>query len=146
MRSDTDRMAKLTRHIAGGLSEIACVAAEAEMTCMANGAEEGQSLRVGLAVDELATNALTHGAGGGVDPDICIRLWIDSCAFRLEVSAMGPHFDPCMPRKRSEYPLGGGGRGLTMVSSFADELSYQREGGRNITTFTVRRLRPGDQG
>ena len=132
-------MSRLVRHIRGTLSEVAEAAADAEAFCADAGGEESQCLRIGLALDELAANALVHGAGRAVFPaDIRVDVWSDDEMLHLCVRAKGPRFDPrdkrpAMPDQ--EFALGG--RGLTLVLSFADRLTYAREDDRNVTTFSV---------
>ncbi|QIE54835.1 ATP-binding protein [Pikeienuella piscinae] len=138
-------MARLSRRIGETLTEVAEAAAAAEAFCSADGADQSQSLRIGLALDELAANALVHGAMREEAPDITVEVWTDERDLTLRISARGPRFDPRAPRDVSrpqEYALGG--RGLTMVLAFADELTYQRESGRNVTTFSVRKHREHD--
>lgn len=131
-------MAELIRRIRETLSEVAAAAADAERFCAEAGAEEGQCLRIGLALDELAANALIHGAEQGAQPDIQVRVWSDAEMLHLEVAAQGPRFDPTGHRPTDPAePYALGGRGLAMVLAFADQLSYARKGEANITTFSV---------
>lgn len=130
-------MARLSRRIRETLTEVAEAAAAAEKLCAAAGADESQSLRIGLALDELAANALTHGAMKEKAPFIQIDVWVDDQMLNLKIEAEGPRFDPTegRPTKIEDYAIGG--RGLGLVIGFADALSYQRIGERNITTFSV---------
>lgn len=116
---------------------MAEAAAAAEVLCSAAGADESQSLRIGLALDELAANALTHGAMAEKAPFIQIDVWVEEDMLNLKIEAEGPRFDPTAggPVKDEDYIIGG--RGLGLVIGFADALSYQRVGDRNITTFSV---------
>ena len=132
-------MTSLKRHIRETLSEVADAAAAAEAYCARAGADEGQRLRVGLALDELAANALVHGSTPGERPDIQVEVWTDEEMLHLRVSARGPRFDP---REREPAPAGDyalGGRGLAMVLEFADRIDYARHGAVNVTTFSVRK-------
>lgn len=126
----------MIRRIRETLTEVAEAAAAAEELCAAAGADESQSLRIGLALDELAANALVHGAVREVAPDIVVEVWADEAELNLRVSARGPRFDP---REAQDAPQAHaiGGRGLTMVLAFADRLTYERQDERNVTTFTV---------
>lgn len=133
-------MSRLTRHIRETLGEVAEAAADAEAFCSNLGADEGQCLRIGLALDELAANALLHGSkGGAAEPaDIKVEVWGDDEMLHLCVRAKGPRFDPRdkrAPQPGQEFAIGG--RGLTLVLSFADKLTYAREDDRNVTTFSV---------
>lgn len=124
--------------ISNTLTEVATAAAAAEASCLEWGADESQALRIGLALDELAANALVHGAADETKPEISAEIWADAGMLRLRINAIGPGFDP---RQRREAKPGAelalGGRGIALVMSFADELNYRREGARNITEFAV---------
>lgn len=139
-------MTRMTRKIGPTLSEVADAAAAAEALCAACGADESQSLRIGLALDELAANALIHGAVCEEAPDLRVEVWVDDEFLNLKIAARGPRFDP--RERRAEAPpdeFALGGRGLTMVLAFADHLSYVHEDGRNVTTFSVRKVGEGDE-
>ena len=129
--------------IAETLTEVAEAAAAAERLCLDAGADEGQALRIGLALDELAANALMHGAVEETAPDILAEVWVAGDMLNLRLSASGPGFDPRVreaPRPdRGELDDALGGRGLALVFAFADALTYRREGGANITEFSVAR-------
>lgn len=133
-------MTRMTRRIYRTLSEVADAAAAAEKLCAKAGADEGQALRVGLALDELGANALVHGAIAEKAPFIQIDVWADEETLHLKVEAEGPRFDPREPRQLKEdaaYSIGG--RGIGLVLAFADSLNYSREGDRNVTIFSVRK-------
>lgn len=137
-------MKRLSRRIRETLTEVADAAAAAEALCAEAGADESQSLRIGLALDELAANALTHGAIREKAPFIQIDVWVEGEMLNLKIEAEGPRFDPTegRPTKIEDYAIGG--RGLGLVIGFADALSYQRIGDRNITTFSVSKHGTGD--
>lgn len=137
-------MACLRRKIGGGLPEIAAAAAAAEALCASDGADESQSLRIGLALDELAANAFLHGGAPEAPPEIEVEVWTDERALTLRISARGPHFDPLAHTDGARENDISGGRGLLLVLTFADELTYRREGERNITTFSVRKHEQSD--
>lgn len=120
------------------LTEVATAAAAAEASCLEWGADESQALRIGLALDELAANALVHGAVNEQQPDIAAEVWADDEMLRLRIDATGPGFDPRQQRdSQPDADLALGGRGIALVMAFADELNYRREGSRNITDFAV---------
>ncbi|MGB0412579.1 MAG: ATP-binding protein [Pikeienuella sp.] len=132
-------MSRRVWRITKTLSEVADAAAAAEASCIEWGADESQALRIGLALDELAANALLHGAQTEVPATISAELWADNGMLRLRIDATGPGFDP--RQRRDAEPnadIAIGGRGIALVLAFADELSYRREGQRNITDFAVR--------
>ncbi len=130
-------MSRLSRRIRETLTEVVEAAAAAESLRVDSGADESQSLRIGLAVDELASNALFHGALEERAPFIQVDVWVDDANLNLRIEAEGPRFDPRegAPDLDQDRPIGG--RGLTLVLGFADNLSYAREGDRNVTTSCV---------
>lgn len=137
-REWTGRVNRLVRKINGSLTEVAEAAADAEGYCAGLGADESQCLRIGLALDELAANALVHGGREDAEPDINLEVWEEEEMLRLRITARGPRFDPRAPRAdERETPYALGGRGLTMVIAFADEISYARRDPYNVTTFSV---------
>ncbi|MEM8754535.1 MAG: ATP-binding protein [Pseudomonadota bacterium] len=120
------------------LKEVAEAAAAAEAYARdAAGADEEQALRVGLAADELAANALIHGARGPVD--LWVEVWSDDAFVHLQVSALGPCFDPraFTPQERPDGDLGG--YGLALIHQFVDSLDYERVDSRNVTRASVRK-------
>ena len=137
-------MTRLSRRIRETLTEVAEAAAAAEALCAEAGADESQSLRIGLALDELAANALVHGALKERAPFIQVDVWVDAETLNLKIEAEGPRFDPRegRPTKAEDYAIGG--RGLALVLGFADGLNYQRRGDRNITTFSVSKFETAD--
>lgn len=131
-------MSRRVWRISKTLTEVATAAAAAEASCLEWGADESQALRIGLALDELAANALVHGAADEQNPEIAAEVWADEDMLRLRIDATGPRFDPRQRREKAPgAELALGGRGIALVMSFADELSYRREGTRNITDFAV---------
>ncbi|MGH9016765.1 MAG: anti-sigma factor RsbA family regulatory protein [Acidimicrobiales bacterium] len=67
-----------------------------------------------LAVNEVATNSLRHGGGGGH-----LRVWSADMAFVCEVSDSGSISEPMVGRRRPTIGAGGG-RGLWIVNQLCD--------------------------
>lgn len=100
---------------------------------------------VNLVLDELVTNALTHGrAGGGGDPHPRIELAAERMpgAVVLTLCDNGAPFDPTgVAPPDLASPLAGrqiGGLGLHFVHQFMDEVTYRRDGAHNRLTLTKR--------
>ncbi|MEM7270597.1 MAG: ATP-binding protein [Pseudomonadota bacterium] len=119
------------------LTEVAEAAAAAEALCAEAGADEEQSLRIGLALDELAANALIHGALTEHAPFIEVKVWVEREQLHLTVEAEGPEFDPTNGPTTEIDPSAIGGRGISLVLGFADKIDYARVGERNVTRFSV---------
>ncbi len=87
-----------------------------------------------LAVSELVTNAICHGAS-----PIEIRTMSDAAEVRFEVSDSGPG----MPRSGPVAPLATGGRGLGIVAAITDAWGCERNrnGPGKTMWFTLMRRR-----
>lgn len=114
------------------------------------GLRDEQRYRLRLAVEEIATNIVTHGYGeserpvpadasfcveGAADPD---RVWV-----RLIDGA--PEFDPTRTADPADLdrPLEQrqiGGLGIYLVRTSLDEFTYRREDGHNLTTLALKRV------
>lgn len=95
---------------------------------------------INLALDELITNAVTHGSfENASDPKIEVRLRVDHDILILTIEDNGSMFDPTIDTvpdtesslERREV----GGLGLHLVKSFADRVSYEFVGGKNRLTL-----------
>jgi serine/threonine-protein kinase RsbW len=113
-----------------------------------------QTQRLDLCLNEALANVLTHGGPGVFTAPVHIQLE------RLEASTgdeagvtvidAGHPFDPSTatigPRPGSLDEAEPGGLGLLMIRSYADDLHYRHEAGRNRLRFTVRwASNPGSQ-
>jgi anti-sigma regulatory factor (Ser/Thr protein kinase) len=89
-----------------------------------------------VAVDEIVTNAITHGYGPGVRGEIAVRLRRCSDSVVLEIEDDGVPFDPLqapppdLGLPAAERPIGG--LGIHFVRNLMDEVSYARRDGRNL--------------
>ncbi|MGW1892864.1 ATP-binding protein [Streptomyces sp. NPDC002004] len=113
--------------------------------------------RLRLAVDELATNVVTHGYGGGGCPgsggssggpaaapgDIVVRGGFDADRVWVRIEDTAPAFDPRdgrlaptpgVPLERRRI----GGLGVHLALTSVDEFTYAYLDGRNISTLAVR--------
>jgi serine/threonine-protein kinase RsbW len=95
---------------------------------------------VNLALDELITNAVTHGSfENASDPKIEVHLRVDHNVLILTIEDNGTMFDPTIDTvpdtmsslERREV----GGLGLHLVKTFADRVSYEFVGGKNCLTL-----------
>jgi anti-sigma regulatory factor (Ser/Thr protein kinase) len=73
-----------------------------------------------LAVNELATNSVTHGAGAGT-----LTMWTDDASMICEVFDSGRLDDPLAGRLRPD-PLQIGGRGLWLANQLSDLTQLRR--------------------
>jgi serine/threonine-protein kinase RsbW len=114
------------------------------------GLDRKASYRLRLAVDEIATNAITHGyEEAGLRGSLTVQAEMDEASLTLTLEDTAGAFDPrTLSRPRSldlpldERPIGGLGVYLTLQG--VDGFRYERIGNRNRNIFTMRR--PHDRG
>lgn len=87
-----------------------------------------------LAIDELATNSVTHGGGSGT-----LTVWRDEDAIACEVRDSG-HIDDPLVGLRPPDPEQLSGRGLWVVSRLCDHVQISSSPGRTLVRvqMTVR--------
>jgi serine/threonine-protein kinase RsbW len=100
------------------------------------GLPDDERSRLSLILEELFTNAVTHGHGphsaGG---SITVALGRRTGRLRISFVDDGPPFDPLafgapdLDAAGEERPIGG--LGIHIVRSLVDQARYRREGGRN---------------
>ncbi len=100
--------------------------------------------RLQLAVDEVATNVVTHAyREKGLDGELHLLCERDATALTIHVEDTGEPYDPTtrpeptdLDRPLEEREIGG--LGLFLARRSVDELRYERRGDRNRMTFVVR--------
>jgi anti-sigma regulatory factor (Ser/Thr protein kinase) len=115
------------------LASLARLADFLEEFGQACGVPTSPLLRLNLALDELVTNAVTHG--GSTEP-IEIRVEVAGDRLRAEVLDRGRRFDPFReaPPPDLDSPLEErrvGGLGIHMVKKTMDSVDYEWTGDRN---------------
>lgn len=84
-----------------------------------------------LIAHELATNAVRHGGGQGR-----LRMWADGDGLHCRVTDEGPGMPSATPPAVRPDPGSAGGRGMWLVTRFADGLTINRNGsGGDITAI-----------
>ena len=133
---------RLDMSLANDVQEVARVIDSLEEFGAANGIPPGQSLRFGLALDELITNIISYGLAGRGDGVITLAIEHHDGTLRAELDDNGPPFDPLAAE--TTPPTGDietrevGGLGLTLVKSFMDRLDYRRVDGFNRLTMEMK--------
>jgi anti-anti-sigma factor len=89
-----------------------------------------------VAVDEVVTNAITHGYAPGARGEITVRLQHRPDRVEAEIEDDGAPFDPLqapppnLGLPAAERPIGG--LGIHLVRNLMDKVSYVRRDGRNL--------------
>jgi serine/threonine-protein kinase RsbW len=117
-----------------------------EEFCRDSHVASSDSLRLSLVVEELFTNTVMHGHGGGSDAPVRIGLGAGPLQLELTYEDMAPPFDPLEHVARaainletgvSERPVGH--LGITLVVNMAIRVSYARADGWNRLRLELRR-------
>jgi len=117
-----------------------------EAFCADRGVTESDGLRLSLVLDELFTNTVVHGHGGGSDAPVRVGLRADAGLLELTYEDSAPPFDPLDYVARrpidpaanlADRPIGQ--LGLPLVVNMAERISYARDGGCNRIRLALRR-------
>ena len=104
--------------------------------------DEAKMLEVELVVEELITNVHQHGYGGRGGP-MEWTLDLDRSMMTIEFTDWGTAFDPLAFRTAGPTEAEGG-RGLTLVQGFVDEIAAHRNAdGRNVVSCRFHLPVPG---
>ena len=108
-----------------------------DRSAVAAGAGPEVLLKIELVLEELLVNHVLHAYGSG-EGDSEVACFCRPGFFCLEVVDEAAPFDP-LGHKSPDLTLAPGDRpigglGIHMVRSLADEVTYRREGGRNVIT------------
>ena len=126
---------RLDMSLANDVEEVGRVIDSLEEFGESHGVPRDQSLRFGLALDELITNIISYGLAGRDDAVITLSIEHAEGALRAELADNGPPFDPLTAEiELQDGPMEDreiGGLGLTLVRTLMDRLDYKREDGFN---------------
>ncbi len=107
-----------------------------EAFCTAHAVPRVDTLRLRVMVEELFTNTIEHGHGGGADVEVELALRRDERGIELAYADPGPPFDPGAAGRPGHLDADAadrlpGGLGLHLVRELAAELDYRYDGGHN---------------
>jgi anti-sigma regulatory factor (Ser/Thr protein kinase) len=130
-----------TIRIANDLSEIARVTARLQAFGRMHGLADRLVDQFVLALDELVANIVQHGLSTDDHETIRISIILDAAALGMEISDPGRAFDPLReaPAPDLDSPLEQrriGGLGVHFVRAMMDDVTYRREGDRNVLTLS----------
>jgi serine/threonine-protein kinase RsbW len=116
--------------------------AVAEEMAKLAGMPEDDGFHFALAVREAATNAVTHGNGQDPDKQVTLRFELENHSLLAAIRDQGSGFsfsrtaDPRLPENRFKTS----GRGLLLMRSFVDEVSYDHQPGVGTEVRLLKRL------
>ena len=104
------------------------------------------AMHVALTLDELLTNASTHGGAGGKDAEIRLEVQPDRVGVQIidpageydPRQAPAPDLDARLEDKKI------GGLGVHLVMRLSSDLTYVRDRDRNRTNYWIARRAHGD--
>jgi phosphoserine phosphatase RsbU/P len=109
------------------------------------GIDNRAAYRLRLAVDEIATNIITHGLPGDPAEDaITVRAAMDDQTLTISLEDAGPTFNPFEQDQPGDLHLPieerqMGGLGVFLAIRGVDRFHYERTGALNLNTFVVHR-------
>jgi len=110
---------------------------------LAAGLDKKQIYKLGLAVDEIATNAIGHGYGeSGTSGELALSAEIDETKLTVLLEDTAPPFDPSTKAEPDnlDKPLEQreeGGLGVFLAIKNVDDFAYSYVDGRNCYTFVM---------
>jgi anti-sigma regulatory factor (Ser/Thr protein kinase) len=125
--SDTLELAFDGKHLAGSRQLVARRATDA-------GLSTARAYDLVLAVNEILTNSIRYGGGGGV-----LRIWQDDGRLVCEVEDRGRIRDPLVDRRRPD-PDQPGRRGLWMANQLCDLVQLRSPAHGTIVRLHMRRV------
>jgi len=132
--------------VPGTLDSLRAIRDYVTAAAAAVGLEERVGYRLRLAVDEIATNIITHGYGeAGREGVVELRADFDEENLTICVEDTGIAYDPLQYQDRDDIGLPleqreTGGLGVYLAVRGVDEFIYERVGDRNRHTFVVHRI------
>jgi len=115
------------------------------------GLDKKDVYRLALAVDEVATNIVTHGyAEAGREGTVGVTIGTDQDHLTVALEDSGVAFDPTgIPKPDIEQPIDErkvGGMGIYLAIRGVDGFKYQRVGSTNRNIFIMNRKPPSPEG
>jgi Na+-driven multidrug efflux pump/anti-sigma regulatory factor (Ser/Thr protein kinase) len=106
--------------------------------CRENGVDESASMRIGIAVEEMAVNTARYGHKNdrGVI-DVLTRITNEELILRLRDDGMPFNPTEYEPQEKEKFAVGG----IEIVRRLAKDISYTRQLGFNVTIVTIPRIK-----
>lgn len=133
--------------VSGKLESLSAIAQYVMTAAQAAGLDKKSTYKLRLAVDEVATNIITHGyEEAGLQGDVCLEANIDECSLTIALEDTGIAYDPLktetveeetLKKPLEERPIGG--LGVYLAIEGVDRFMYERVEDRNRNIFVVNR-------
>ncbi|KAB8144946.1 ATP-binding protein [Chloroflexia bacterium SDU3-3] len=129
--------------VAGNLDSLSAIAAYVQEAARVAMLDAKTSYRLRLAVDEIATNIITHGYGEHqIDGSITVSASLNGGSLTIVLDDTGVPFDPLAqppPTSLAQalHTRTPGGLGIYLARHAIDTFAYRRAGSHNYNSFTV---------
>lgn len=131
------------------LESLEQIALDADAFCAESGADSAAAFALNLCLEEVFANCASYGCG--LDPKQKIEISLSARRGEIfaEVSDSARAFDPLTQAPSPDLSADAdsrsvGGLGVFLVKKYMDEVSYRREGGKNV--LSMRRKLAGGGG
>ncbi len=131
------------------LESLEQIALDADAFCAESGADSAAAFALNLCLEEVFANCASYGCG--LDPKQKIEISLSARGDEIfaEVSDSARAFDPLTQAPSPDLSADAdsrsvGGLGVFLVKKYMDEVSYRREGGKNV--LSMRRKLAGGGG
>jgi len=132
----------LRLHVPNQLSAIAESAEQVEAFLGDHGVPVRAIGHLNLSLDEAMTNTIAYGWPEGGEHEVLLVLTVGGDIVVAEVMDDGKAFDPLgipppdLESRLEDRPIGG--LGVHFIKTLMDEVSYRRDGNRNVLTMRKR--------
>lgn len=122
------------------LESLEQIALDADAFCAESGADSAAAFALNLCLEEVFANCASYGCG--LDPKQKIEISLSARGGEIfaEVSDSARAFDPLTQAPSPDLSADAdsrsvGGLGVFLVKKYMDEVSYRREGGKNVLSM-----------
>jgi serine/threonine-protein kinase RsbW len=135
-----------TLTVPGTLDSLGPIRGFVQAAAAAAGVDRKRAYRLQLAVDEIATNIITHGyAETGSEGNIELAAWLSDVALTISLEDTAIPYNPLDQAQPEalDAPLESrpeGGLGVFLAIRSVDNFLYERHGNRNRNVFIVNRM------
>ncbi len=117
-----------------------------EAFCELQGVASPDALRLSLIVEELFTNTIVHGHGGGHESPVRIEVAVGPTQMALRYEDCAPPFNPLQYLQEAHPDLEArvderhvGGLGLPLVAQMVERFDYAHVDGFNCLSLVLKR-------
>jgi serine/threonine-protein kinase RsbW len=130
--------------VPGTLDSLSAIARYVLAAAQAAGLDSRAAYRLRLAVDEIATNVISHGyEEAGHEGSVVVKAEVDEQTLRITLEDTAPPFDPFRAPMADQTELAMedrpiGGLGVFLAMRGVDEFRYEHDGTCNRNIFVMR--------